>query len=151
VRRAMPPRRRVGGWTQRRPRAGTREPEGQKVEEPPAAIWADQRGTGPVRFGPIAEMGVQRGSGARGTVFVIGTGILSARGDEGEEPVPVQQRDVIVGTGLRMPAQEMIVVEADLSGRVVVADIVIVSLWQRDPDRAEDQDSDPQGSPAAPF
>ncbi len=84
-------------------------------------------------------------------MLVIGTRLLGTRGDQGEEPVPVQQRDIVVGIGVRMPAQEMVVVEADLAGGVVVANIVIVSLGQRNSNCAEDQDADPQRSPAAPF
>ena len=80
---------------------------------------------------------------------VIAAGLTSARLDERDEPVPVKERHVGVGIGPRMPAQEMVVVGADLTRRVVVADIVIVSLRQRDVDRAEDQEADPQGPQTA--
>jgi hypothetical protein len=45
----------------------------------------------------------------------------------------------------------MIVVGADLAGRVVMADIVIIGLRQRDVDRAENQQADSQGSQAMPL
>ncbi len=63
--------------------------------------------------------------------------------------MPVQQCHVVVGIGQGMPAQEVVVVRADLAGLVVVADVVVVGLRQRDMDRAEDQEPDPQGSQTA--
>ena len=50
-----------------------------------------------------------------------------------------------------MPAQEMIVVDADLARLVVVADIVVVGLRQRYVNHAENQHADPQGSCATPI
>ncbi len=72
---------------------------------------------------------MQRRTGTGGTVFVITAGVLRIRGDQRKEPMPVKQRDVVVGTGVGMPSQEMVVIEADFSGRVVVTYVVIVSLW----------------------
>ena len=120
-------------------------------EEPPAALGADHGLTRPVRFRPVAHMGVQGGAGARKPMLIIGTRLVSARLDEGNEPVPVEQGHVRVRGGRGMPAQEVIVEGADLAGRVVVADIVIIGLRQRDVDRAENQHRDSQGSPAPPL
>jgi hypothetical protein len=139
------------GWARGRPRARTGGGEGQPVEEPPAAIGADHGRSGPVRLRPIAQTSVQGGAGARAMPTVIIPRLTGARLDERDKPVPVQHRHVVVGIGPGMPAQEMVVIGADLAGRVVVADIVIVGLRQRDVDRAEDQNSDPQGSQAAPL
>ena len=43
-----------------------------------------------------------------------------------------------------MPPEQVIVMLANLSGGVVMADVVEVGSWQRDVEQAENQQSDPQ-------
>ena len=63
---------------------------------------------------------------------------------ERNEPVPVQHGHVVVEIGRGVPAQEVIVVDADFAGRVMVADVVIVGLGQRYVNDAENQNADSQ-------
>ena len=134
-----------------RPRAGAEEPEGQLLEEPAAALRADHRLAPPVRCRPVTQVGVQGRSRARSTMLVVGAWLRGTGLDERDEPVPVQQGHIVGRGGRGMPSQEMIVVGADLAGRVMVADIVIVGLRQWDVDRAENQHADSQGSQAMPL
>lgn len=65
---------------------------------------------------------------------------------EQEEPVPMQDRDVLGRTGAGMPAQQMVVIRADLTGAVVVADIMKIGDGQRSMAKPEDQWDDPEKS-----
>jgi hypothetical protein len=71
--------------------------------------------------------------------------------DDRRKPVPVQQGDVAVRSGRRVPAQEMVVVQTELAGPVVVADVVKIGLRQRYVDHAEDQEADSQRSCPTPI
>jgi hypothetical protein len=112
--------------THGRPGAGSGIAENQMLEEPPASIGTNYGLAGPIRLRPIAHVSVQ----CRPRDSMLATGIQRSRAglDEGDEPVPVQQGHVVVKVGRGMPAQEVIVVEADLAGCVVMADIVIIGL-----------------------
>ena len=63
-------------------------------------------------------------------MFVVGTLMMIADLHEWNEPVPVQHGNVVVRVGRWVPAQEVIVVDADLARSVVVADVVIIGLGQ---------------------
>jgi hypothetical protein len=52
----------------------------------------------------------------------------------------VEHRDVIILAGSRMPPEQVVVVEANLSGLVMVANIVIIGLRQGDAEQTQDQD-----------
>src|SRR5262245_50149542 len=122
------------GSTREVPRTCPGQAQRQVLDEPSATLGANYGPARPVRLGPIAHLGMQGGAGARGGMLVIAAGTTGAGVDEGNDPVPVQQGNVFVRAGRRMPAQEMIVVGAELAGRVVVADIVIIGLRQWDVD-----------------
>jgi len=75
--------------------------------------------------------------------------VMIARLDERHEPVPMQHGHVVVQIGRGVPAQEVIMVDADFAGRVMVADVVVVGLGQRDVNDAENQNADSQDSNAS--
>ena len=58
--------------------------------------------------------------------------------------MPVKHGDVFVLAGRGMPAKQMIVVWANFPGPIMVPDIVVVDLWQRDVQQPGDKDGDPQ-------
>jgi hypothetical protein len=74
-----------------------------------------------------------------GVVRTLPAGEIIKRG---KDPVPVENRRIDIVSRGRMPAEEMIVVDADLTGRVVVADIMEIGLGQGDMDQARDQQAD---------
>ena len=120
------------------------------IEEPSASCRGGYRLTLPVRCRPIPEVCVHARAGAGTMMLVVGALVMIAELHERNEPVPVQQGHVVVEIGRGVPAQEMIVIDADFAGRVVVADVVIVGLRQRYVDDAENQDADSQGSCPSP-
>ena len=65
-----------------------------------------------VRLQPVSDMGVHRGAGTGTLIIVAGRRSWVAQLDVRNEPVPVQQGDVVVVARRRMPAQEVVVVEA---------------------------------------
>src|SRR5262249_26336115 len=129
-----------------RPQAGAEEPEGQLLEGPAAALWTDHPLPPPRPRPPVPPGGGPSPAPGRSTMLVVGAWLRGTGLDERDEPVPVQQGHIVGRGGRGMPSQEMIVVGADLAGRVMVADIVIVGLRQWDVDRAENQHADSQGS-----
>ena len=77
-------------------------------------------------------------------MLVVGALVMIAEFHDRNEPVPVQHGHVVVEVGRRVPAQKVIVIDADFAGRVMVADVVIVGLGQRHVHEAENQNSDSQ-------
>ena len=71
---------------------------------------------------------------------------LVARFDERNVPVPMQHGHVIGVVGGGVPPEEMIVVDAYLVGRVMVANIVIIGLRQGYVNHAQNQNSDSESS-----
>jgi len=63
-----------------------------------------------------------------------------------ENPVPVQDRRIGIVARGRMPPEQMVVVDADLARRVVMANVVEVGLRQGNVDQARDQQADPDAS-----
>ena len=99
--------------------------------------------TAPVGFQAVVEVGMDRGAGGwrlgRGLVARVATGVLRVR----QEPVPVQEGHVLVLTGRGVPPEQVIVVGADLAGGMMVADVVVVDLGERNANEAQDQE-DPE-------
>jgi hypothetical protein len=58
----------------------------------------------------------------------------------------VQERHVLRLARAGVPAEQVVVVLADLAGPVVVTDVVEVGLRQRGVDQAEDQQADPHAT-----
>jgi hypothetical protein len=114
----------------------------QVIEESPAAVGADHRVTMPVGCRPVANVRVQCRAGT--VMLVVGALMMIAEFHNRHEPVPVQHGHVVVKVGRRVPAQQVIVIDADFAGRVVVADVVVVGLRQRHVNQAENQNSDSQ-------
>jgi hypothetical protein len=56
----------------------------------------------------------------------------------------VEHGDVVILAGRGMPAEQMIVVRANLSGPVVVPDVVIIDLGERNAQQARHEDRNPQ-------
>jgi hypothetical protein len=56
----------------------------------------------------------------------------------------VKDRHVLGLAGVGVPSEEVVVMLADLTGRVVVADVVEIGLGPGRMDEAEDQQADPQ-------
>jgi hypothetical protein len=54
----------------------------------------------------------------------------------------VQDCQIDILSGGRMPPQQMVVVRADLADPVVMADVVIIGLGERDAQEPENQDRD---------
>jgi hypothetical protein len=118
------------------------------VEESSATVGVDYRFTLPVGCGPISEMGVQGWAGS--LMLVVRSLVMITELYNRDEPVPVQHGHVVVGVGRGVPPQKVIVVDADLVGRVVVADIMIVGLRQRHMNETENQNSDSQVARPSP-
>ncbi len=72
--------------------------------------------------------------------------IFLDRAGTGQDPVPVQDRHIVGLAGVGMPAEEMVVKLADLSGLILMADVVKVGLRPGRVDQAQDQQDDPQSS-----
>jgi len=85
---------------------------------------------------PVGRMSVNGHSRSLGQ----GVGAVNGR----EEPVPVEHRHVSGQARVWMPAEQVIVVLADLTRLVMVADVVEVELRQRSMHEAEDQENDPR-------
>jgi hypothetical protein len=66
---------------------------------------------------------------------------------EGEKPVPVKDRDIGIVAGGRVPAEQVVVKDADLARFVVVADVVEVSLGEWDVERPERQQKERRDAP----
>ncbi len=64
----------------------------------------------------------------------------------GEEPVPVQHRNVVGDTRARVPAEQVVVVLAHLARTVVMSNVMKVGLRQRRVRETEDQDHDPDSA-----
>ena len=79
-------------------------------------------------------------------MVVIGLLMRIRRLEQRKEPVPVQRLRSAFEIGRRMPAQQMVVMDADLAGPVVMANVVIVGLRQRHVNHAENHDPDEQDS-----
>jgi len=84
-------------------------------------------------------------------LIVVGTSMWVAQFNERNEPVPVEQGDVVVVVGRGVPAQEVVMVGAELARGIVVADVVIIGLGKRYVDHTENQKADSQGSRATPI
>ena len=123
--------------------ARVRLAEDQVIEESPAAVGADHRVTMPVGCRPVPNVRVQRRAGT-GVMLVVGALVMIAEFHDRNEPVPVQHGHVVVEIGRRVPAQKVIVIDADFAGGVMVADVVIVGLGQRHVHEAENQNPDSQ-------
>jgi hypothetical protein len=61
-----------------------------------------------------------------------------------QDPVPVENRDVFCLASVGMPAEEVVVMLADLPGLVMMPDVVEIGLGPGRVDQAEDQQGDPQ-------
>ena len=78
-------------------------------------------------------------------LLIVRLAVMTAKLHDRHEPVPVQHGHVGVVIGRGMPAEQVIVVTADLAGCIMVADIMIVGLGQWHVNEAENQHSDSQG------
>ena len=123
--------------------------EKQVIEQTSANVRADYRVAAPVEPRPVSKMCVQRRAGPRAVVLVVGGLVRVARLDKRNDPVPMQHGNVVVAIGRGVPAQKVIVVDADFAGRVMMADVVVVGLGQRYVDDTENQNTDSQGSSAS--
>ena len=74
--------------------------------------------------------------------------VMTANLHDRNEPVPVEQGHIIIGASRGMPAQQMIVIDADLAAIVMMANVVVVGLRQRHVNHAENQYADSQNSRA---
>ncbi len=83
-------------------------------------------------------------------LLVAGTLVTIAKLHDRHEPVPVQHRHVVVDVGRGVPAQQVIVIDADFTGLVVMADVVVIGLGQRHMNEAENQETDSQFARPAP-
>ena len=63
-----------------------------------------------------------------------------------QHPVPVEDRDVLGLSGVGMPAEQVVMMLADLAGLVVMPDVVEIGLGPGRVDETKDQQADPQGS-----
>jgi hypothetical protein len=75
-------------------------------------------------------------------MVVIGSIVRIGRLEHREEPVPVQESHIRTFVRRRMPPQQVVVMRADFAGAVVVANVVIIRLRQRDVDHAQNNDPD---------
>jgi hypothetical protein len=118
--------------------------EGQVVEKPPLAIWVNDGFAVPIGRGPVPELGVHSRTRVRAIMLIVREVVITPELHDRDEPMPMQHGDVGITIRRRVPAEKVIVISTDLARRVMVADIVVVGLWQRHVYQAEDQYSDPQ-------
>ena len=69
-----------------------------------------------------------------------------ARLEHRQEPMPVQQSEVGTRIGRGVPPQKVVVMNANLSRSVVMANVVIIRLRQRHVNHAQNHDPDEQDS-----
>jgi hypothetical protein len=122
--------------------ARVRLAEDQAIEESPAAVGPDHRVAMPVGCRPVPDVCVQGGTGT--LVLIAGALVMIAEFHNRHEPVPVQHGHVVVTVGPRVPAQQVIVIDADFTGGIMMADVVIVGLGQRHVHQAENENSHSQ-------
>jgi hypothetical protein len=120
--------------------------KGQRIEESSATIGSNDWIDLPVGLRKITQMSVQRWSRRRAMLLIIRASGAAVRLDQRNDPVPMQHGHVIVVIGRGMPTEKMIVVDAYFIGRVMVANIVIVSLRQRHVNDAQNQNPDSKSS-----
>src|SRR5262249_51636135 len=126
--------------------------KGQMSEEAAAAILLHDRLRAPVaRLQPIANMRVHRRARPGPVMIVARAQVVVAKLYDRDEPVPVEQSDIVVKVGGGVPAQKVVVKYAELARCVVVTDVVIIGLRERHVDQAEDEKAQPQASRASPF
>ena len=117
--------------------------EHQLIDQAPGARRLNDRLAAPVvRHESIADMSVQRRAGTGSMMIVIGALVRIGWLEQRKEPVPVKQSEVRTSVGRRMPPKQMVVMGADLSGAVVMTNVVIVGLRQWDVHHAENHDPD---------
>ncbi len=117
-------------WSQNEVRTSGCECVSGTIRGPSSQLDANQSATCGCSAGPCSGDRIRSGVG-------------------GQEPVPVQFRHVLGGPGGGVPAEQVVVVLADLAGGVVVANVVEVGLRQRSVSQAEDQEHDPQAASLA--
>jgi hypothetical protein len=134
-------------WLVRRVRqARDRLSEGQLFEESAATVGSYNGITEPVGRWQVPQVCVQRGARGGARMVIARICGLVARFDERNVPVPMQHGHVIGVVGGGVPPEEMIVVDAYLVGRVMVANIVIIGLRQGYVNHAQNQNSDSESS-----
>ena len=79
-------------------------------------------------------------------MVVVGALVMISRLDERKEPVPVKETEVGIEIGRGMPAQQVVVMKADFTSGIVMANVVVVGLRQRNVNDAEDHDPDEEVS-----
>ncbi len=120
------------------------------IEKSPLAIWPNDRFAMPIRCWPVAQLCVY-GRTLVGTVMLVARAlVVIAKLHDRHKPVPVQHGHVVVIVRRRVPAQEVVVITADLAGGVVMADVVIVGLGQWDVHETENQNSESQAGRPSP-
>jgi hypothetical protein len=136
-------------WVDRQQLSGTvrcqrgRRGKSQLINEQAAARAGDGL-SGPVRHKAVPKVGMNQRAGGSITTPFVRLVLVVAQLSPRDEPVPVQDRHVGVKGGRRMPAQQVMVIQAHFAWTIVVADVVIIRLRQRYVNDAEDQHSDPQ-------
>ncbi len=122
--------------------------ESPVIERSTLTIGADGRLGLPVGCGPISQMRMERG--ARALMLFVGNLVMITELDNRNEPVPVQDGHVVVQIGRWVPAQEVIVVDTNLVGGIMVANVVIVGLGQRHMHDTENHNTDSQVASPSP-
>jgi hypothetical protein len=64
----------------------------------------------------------------------------------GHEPMPVQHRDVVVLASFGMPPEQVVMMRANLTLPVVVANVVKIRLGKRHAEETQGQKYDPESS-----
>src|SRR5262249_23453662 len=117
-----------------------------------AAILLHDRLRAPIaRLQPIANMRVHRRARPGPVMIVARAQVVVAKLNDRDEPVPVEQSDIVVKVGGGVPAQEGVVKYAELARCVVVTNVVIIGLRERHVDQAKDEEAQSQAMCASPF
>jgi hypothetical protein len=110
---------------------------GGDIDQPGRPIRSEHR----PRFGrgriPAADMSMERRA--------VAVMALVDRVGAGQDPVPVEERDVIRLARVGMPAKQMVMKLTDLPGLVMMPDVMEIRLRPGRMDNTEDQKNDPHG------
>ena len=118
---------------------------GARFSSAATGIRTNHRVCIPVWLEAIGQVGVKGGAGGRGVLVVAARWAITCLRLR-HEPVPVEHRDVFVLAGLGMPPEQVVMVGANLTGAVMVANIVKIRLGKRHAEETQGQKYDPESS-----
>jgi hypothetical protein len=91
-------------------------------------VGANYRISRPVRLETVEMVRVQDRARRSARIAVAVARTVARFGGPRYDPMPMDNGDIVILTGRRVPAQQMIVVRTNFSGPMMVPDVVKISL-----------------------